>query len=60
MFDGLEMMLLCPCGLHLILAHHRYMWSFMFDIIARRGQEHLMADGFRQIDCHYLALQIES
>jgi len=25
LFDGMELMLLVPCGLHLILAHHRYL-----------------------------------
>eukprot|EP00111_Clytia_hemisphaerica_P005038 TCONS_00014490-protein len=60
LLDCFEMMLLVPCGLHMILAHHRYLWNFLFDIIQDRKQQDLLPKALRSINCHFLALQIES
>ena len=54
------MKMIVPCGLHLILAHHRYMWSYMFDIVLNRKQENIVPIALQKIGCHFLALQIES
>ena len=53
-------MMIVPCGLHLILAHHRYLWKFMFDILVDRKQQDLIPNALRLIDCHYLAFQIQT
>eukprot|EP00111_Clytia_hemisphaerica_P014888 TCONS_00043847-protein len=50
---------MCPCSLHCILAHHRYLWKFMFMVISYRGQEKLIPLGLRTIGCGYLAYQYE-
>ena len=60
LFDGFELLLMPPCGLHLILAHHRYLWSYVMDVILRRKQDHLITKAFAKVDCHYLALQYKS
>ena len=55
-----SMKLVLPCGLHLVLAHHRYLWCFAAEIIERRGQSGKIASSLREIGCHFLALQHES
>ena len=60
MFTGLVIETMAPCGLHCILAHHRYLWKYMFHLINKRGQENLIPDGLRAISCDYLAYQYES
>ena len=60
LFDGLELELLPPCGLHLILAHHRYLWEFLYSVLKRRKQEEIIPSAFKKIDCSYLALQYNS
>ena len=59
MFTGMITDTMLPCGLHLILAHHRYLWKFNL-INNKRDQEHLIPDGLRSISCGYLAYQYES
>ena len=59
LLDALETPLSPPCGLHLILAHHRYLWSFMFDIIVRRKQEGMVSIALKTIGCYYLSYQLE-
>lgn len=51
---------LLPCSLHCILAHHRYLWKFLFNVISNRGQEPEIPAGLRHIGCDYLAFQYES
>ena len=60
LFDSVELELLPPCGLHLILAHHRYLWEFLQSIIVKRNQQHLIPAAFKTIDCSYLSLQYSS
>ncbi|XP_066917770.1 uncharacterized protein [Clytia hemisphaerica] len=60
LFEGVVIELIPPCGLHLILAHHRYLWKFMHDIISKRNQESLIPVALRKIGCTYIAFQIES
>ena len=57
-FIGL--LLIVPCGLHLILARHRYLWNYMFDLITDRKQEDKIPQALPHIGCHFLALQVES
>ena len=56
----MEIELLPPCGLHLILAHHRYLWEFLQSVIIRRNQQNLIPVAFKRIDCSYLSLQYRS
>jgi len=51
--------LMVPCGLHLILAHHRYLYRFLFDVINNRKQNDLIAVALREIGCGYLAFSLE-
>ena len=60
LFDSVEIELLPPCGLHLILAHHRYLWEFLQSIIIRRNQQDLIPVAFKRIDCSYLSLKYSS
>ena len=55
LFSGLNILTMPPCGLHMILAHHRYLWSFLSDVIQRRNQGNLISTGFKKIGCTYLA-----
>lgn len=48
-----------PCGLHLILAHHRYLYKFMYDVINKRNMDERIPEALRKIGCGYLAYQIE-
>uniref|UniRef100_A0A7M5WU97 Uncharacterized protein n=2 Tax=Clytia hemisphaerica TaxID=252671 RepID=A0A7M5WU97_9CNID len=48
-----------PCGLHLILAIHRYLWTYLYHIISKRGQEDQITTALRHIQLDYLAYQIE-
>ena len=50
---------IAPCGLHLILANHRYLWKFLFDIISKRNQESLLTVALRKIGCFYLSFQLD-
>ena len=60
LFDGFEIKyLMPPCGLHLILAHHRYLWSYVIHVILMRKQEELVFSAFKAIDCNYLAYQLK-
>ena len=59
MFDGLIIKLLPPCGLHLILANHRYIWKFLHSVISKRSQENLIPTALRKIGCSYLAFQLD-
>ena len=60
MLKGVIMELVPPCGLHLILAHHRYLWKFLHDIVSKRKQEELIPKPLRKIGCTYLAFQLDS
>ena len=51
---------MAPCGLHCILAHRRYLWKFLYDVIDKRGQTALIPTALREIGCGYLAYQYES
>lgn len=48
------------CALHVILAHHRYLWKFVSDVIAIRGQEEQIAEALRAIGAYYFAFQYDS
>ena len=58
--DAAELLCIPPCGLHLILAHHRYMWQHVFNILHDRKQLPLVAGAFISIGCHYLGHQHET
>ena len=60
LFDATILEFIPPCGLHLILAHHRYMWKFLHSIITKRSQEELFPVALRKIGCTYLAFQLDS
>ena len=60
LFDATILEFIPPCGLHLILAHHRYMWKFLHSIISKRSQEELFPVALRKIGCSYLAFQLDS
>ena len=60
LFKGFVLDLMPPCGLHLILAIHRYMWKFMYNVINKRSQDNFIAEALRTIQLDYLAYQIES
>ena len=60
MFTAFVIETMVPCGLHCILAHHRYLWKFMYDLIDKRGQTNLIPIALRAISCGYLAYQYES
>uniref|UniRef100_A0A7M6DRA3 Uncharacterized protein n=1 Tax=Clytia hemisphaerica TaxID=252671 RepID=A0A7M6DRA3_9CNID len=51
--------LLPPCGLHLILAHHRYLWKSLYEIVSKRKQEHVIPVALKKIGCNYLAFQLK-
>nr|XP_047142024.1 uncharacterized protein LOC124816524 isoform X2 [Hydra vulgaris] len=59
LFKGFVIDLMPPCGLHLILAHHRYMYKFMYNVINKRNMDSRIGKAFRNIGCTYLAYQIE-
>ena len=59
-FSALVIDLMPPCGLHLILAVHRYLWKFLYDIINKRGQDNIISNALRHISLDYLAYQIDS
>ncbi|XP_047139031.1 uncharacterized protein LOC124814958 [Hydra vulgaris] len=59
LFKGFVVDLMPPCGLHLILAHHRYMYKFMYNVINKRNMDSRIDMAFRNIGCTYLAYQIE-
>ena len=48
------------CGLHVNLAHHRYLWSYAFDVIKRLDKQHLISAAFITIGCNYLSLQFDA
>ena len=48
-----------PCGLHLILAHHRYLWKFLYDVINKRQQDDMLSVSLKKIGCGYLGFQLE-
>lgn len=52
--------LMVPCGLHLILAHHRYLYRFLFDVINNRKQNDIIAVALREIGCGYLAFSLDT
>ena len=60
LFTGFDILTMPPCGMHMILAHHRYLWSFLSDVIQRRNQGNLKSTGFKNIGCTYLAFQFEA
>ncbi|XP_066932109.1 uncharacterized protein [Clytia hemisphaerica] len=60
LFEGTIIEFVPPCGLHLILAHHRYLWKVLHRTIMARKQEQLIAPALRKIGCHYLAFQLDS
>lgn len=43
-----------------ILAHRRYLWKYLFDVVNKRNQENLIPEALRAIGCTYLAYQYES
>ncbi|XP_066933511.1 uncharacterized protein [Clytia hemisphaerica] len=59
LFKGFTTELMPPCGLHLILANHRYIGKFLFDVVSKRKMEHLIPSVLRKIGCGYLAYQLE-
>ena len=59
LFDAMITEFIAPCGLHLILANHRYLWKFLFDIISKRNQESLLTVALRKIGCFYLSFQLD-
>ena len=60
LFSGFDILTMPPCGLHMILAHHRYLWSFLSDVIQRRNQGNLISTGSKKIGCTYLAFQFDA
>jgi len=60
MFEGTIIELTPPCGLHLILAHHRYICKFLRETISKRSQEDLIPVALRKIGCNYLAFKLDS
>ena len=54
LFKGFITEFMPPCGLHIILAHHRSLYKFMYDVINNRGQDHMIPEALRTIDCGYL------
>ncbi|XP_066925516.1 uncharacterized protein [Clytia hemisphaerica] len=60
LFKGTIVELTPPCALHMILAHHRYLWKFLHQTVTKRNQTHLIPVALRKIGCTYLAFQIES
>ena len=59
-FSKFVLMLMPPCGLHLILAIHRYLWRFLYDVINKRNQDSLISEALRSVSLDFLAYQIES
>ena len=59
LFDAIIIDFVAPCGLHLILANHRYLWQFMFDIISKRKQESLFTVALRKVGCFYLSFRLD-
>lgn len=59
-FSAFSESCLLPCGLHLILAIHRSLWKMLFGIVSKRGQETQLPAALRNINCGYLAYQIET
>ena len=43
----------------MILANHRYLWHFMYDVINKRKMDHLIPAGLKKIGCGYLSYQLE-
>ena len=60
LLNSIVMECVCPCALHAILAHHRYLWKFLADILAARGQEDLIAAALHEIGAYYFAFQYAS
>ena len=60
LFNGFEMICMPPCGLHLILAIHRYLWGLMHSVLTERKQISSVKDAFINIGCGHLALQYEA
>ena len=60
MFQSFITPLLAPCGLHMILANHRYLWKMTYDVINKRGQDELISAALKKIGAGYLAFQLES
>ena len=48
-----------PCGLHIILAHHRYSWNAVMEPIVNKNQTGLIFEAFGIIKCGYLSTQME-
>ena len=59
LFSGFVLELSPPCALHCILAHHRYIWSYLSDIAKSRKMTDKLSDGLRKIGCTYLAYQMD-
>nr|XP_047125438.1 uncharacterized protein LOC124807535 [Hydra vulgaris] len=59
LIEGLIIDFMPQCGLHLILAQHRYLWKFLFDVVNKRSQENLLSEGLKKIGCSYLAFQLD-
>jgi len=59
LFVGCIIELMPPCGLHMILANHRYLWKFLYDIVNKREMDSLIRSALRKIGCGYLAYQLE-
>ncbi|XP_066930041.1 uncharacterized protein [Clytia hemisphaerica] len=59
LFDGFILELMPPCGLHLILANHRYLWGFMYDVVNKRKMDQNIPAALKKIGCGYLAYQME-
>ena len=60
LFDGFELLLMPPCGLLIILAHHRYSWSALLAPIIRRNETDMIFETFKSIGCGYLSMQMET
>ena len=59
LFKGFVTSLMPPCGLHLILAHHRYLYKFMHDIVVKRGMDSMIPEALRKIGCGFLGYQVD-
>ena len=43
----------------MILANHRYLWKFLYDLVNKRKMDHLIPVALRKIGCGYLAYQLD-
>ena len=57
LLKAVDVFLIPFCGLHMILAMHRYLWSYLSDLIERRKQSNIIVNAFTDIGCTYLAFQ---